>query len=47
LKIVEGENCGITLEGLPPGLHSLYAIATVGGQQEISRPVTVLVQTGK
>ncbi len=28
--------------GLPPGLHVLYAVTTVGGRQEISRPVTVM-----
>lgn len=32
----------LTVEGLAPGLHVLYAITTVDGRQEISRPVTVM-----
>ena len=28
----------VEVEGLPPGLHNLYAITTVAGQREISRP---------
>ena len=31
----------VRLEGLEPGLHAIYAITTVDGVQEISRPVTV------
>ena len=45
LKVIRqhGENpYRVTLEGLPPGLHSLYAVTTVNGAQEISRPVTFL-----
>jgi hypothetical protein len=32
----------LTAAGLPPGLHVLYAITTIGGTVEISRPVTVM-----
>lgn len=32
----------VTAAGLPPGLHVIYAITNVDGQEEISRPVTVM-----
>jgi hypothetical protein len=41
LKILKGKDYRVTLEGLEPGLHAIYAITTVDGVKEISRPVTV------
>ena len=44
LDVLAGKEYRVRLEGLPPGLHSIYAITTVNGQREISRPVTILFQ---
>ncbi len=41
---VHGSPYRVTLGALPPGLHAIYAITTVDGIREISRPVTVLFQ---
>lgn len=40
LKVIKtyGSPYIVQLEGLPVGLHNLYAITTIGGRQEISRP---------
>lgn len=32
----------LAARGLPPGLHALYAVTTVGGKKEISRPVSIM-----
>jgi hypothetical protein len=32
----------VSAEGLPPGLHVLYAVTSIDRQEEISRPVTVM-----
>jgi len=47
LKVLAGQDYRVTLEGLSPGLHSIYAITTVGGKKEISRPVTIIFQERK
>jgi len=44
LKVLAGSDYRVRLEGLPPGLHSIYAITTFGGRKEISRPVTIMFQ---
>ena len=41
LKQVGGSAYRPVLEGLPPGLHALYAVTTVGGAREVSRPVLI------
>ncbi|MBA4065764.1 MAG: hypothetical protein C0501_19000 [Isosphaera sp.] len=44
LKVLKGTDYRVMLEGLEPGLHAVYAVTTLGGTTEISRPVTVLFQ---
>lgn len=47
LDVLAGKDYRVRLEGLPPGLHSIYAITTARGQEEISRPVTIMFQERK
>ncbi len=43
LNVIEthGSPYHVTLEALPAGLHTIYAITTIGEAQEISRPVSI------
>jgi hypothetical protein len=42
IRKLGGGNYRVRLEGLPPGLHSIYAVTEVDGRKEISRPVLVM-----
>ena len=44
LKIIEGSQYRVTVEGLDSGWHAIYATTTLAGTKEISRPAGILFQ---
>ena len=45
LKVVardKGNPYRLRAQGLPPGLHVLYAVTSIDGREEISRPVSIM-----